>query len=145
MQLEDFAMACAPKHVRSSSADEHAASLARYLRRHRPIPWSSMRVAASRIEADRRVIVIAGLPVHHYRAEDAVAEAYAMVFLVESGFARQTDVARAFERFGAQLCGATRERYARRRDGERSVGEGRVGVAGAGESPGSRLRSRSRR
>ena len=51
-----------------------------------------------RIDADRRVIVIAGLPVHHYRAEDAVAEAYAMVFLVESGFAQQTDVARAFER-----------------------------------------------
>src|ERR1700730_15715198 len=51
-----------------------------------------------RIEADQRVIVIAGLPVHHYRAEDAVAEAYAMVFLVESGFAQQTDVARAFER-----------------------------------------------
>ena len=40
-----------------------------------------------RIEADQRVIVVAGLPVHHYRAEDAVAEAYAMVFLVESGFA----------------------------------------------------------
>jgi transposase len=34
--------------------------------------------------------------VHHYRAEDAVAAAYAMVFLVESGFAQQTDVARAF-------------------------------------------------
>jgi transposase-like protein len=49
-----------------------------------------------RSEADQRVIVVAGLPVHHYRAEDAVAEAYAMVFLVESGFARQTDVARAF-------------------------------------------------
>jgi transposase len=49
-----------------------------------------------RIEADQRVIVVAGLPVHHYRAEDAVAEAYAMVFLVESGFAQQTDVARAF-------------------------------------------------
>src|ERR1700751_1284298 len=47
-----------------------------------------------RIEADQRVIVVAGLPVHHYRAEDAVAEAYAMVFLVESGFAQQTDVAR---------------------------------------------------
>jgi hypothetical protein len=27
----------------------------------------------------------------HYRAEDAVAEAYAMVFLVESGFAQQMD------------------------------------------------------
>ena len=51
-----------------------------------------------RIEADQRVIVVAGLPVHHYRAEDAVAEAYAMVFLVASGFAQQTDVARAFGR-----------------------------------------------
>jgi transposase len=51
-----------------------------------------------RIEADQRVVVVAGLPVHHYRGEDAVAEAYAMVFLVESGFAQQTDVARAFAR-----------------------------------------------
>jgi len=51
-----------------------------------------------RIEAGQRVIVVGGLPVHHYRAEDAVAEAYAMVFLVESGFAQQTDVARAFGR-----------------------------------------------
>src|SRR5881392_3619936 len=51
-----------------------------------------------RIEADQRVIVVAGLPVHHYRAEDAVAEAYAMVFLAEAGFAQQTDVARAFAR-----------------------------------------------
>jgi hypothetical protein len=42
-----------------------------------------------RSEADQRVIVVAGLPVHHYRVEDAVAEAYAMVFLVESGFARR--------------------------------------------------------
>jgi transposase len=49
-----------------------------------------------RIEADQRAIVVAGLPVHHYRAADAVAEAYAMVFLVESGFAQQSDVARAF-------------------------------------------------
>jgi transposase len=49
-----------------------------------------------RIEADQRVIVVAGLPIHHYRAQDAVAEVYAMVFLVESGFAQQTEVARAF-------------------------------------------------
>ena len=27
------------------------------------------------IKADQRVIVVAGLPVHHYRAKDAVAEA----------------------------------------------------------------------
>lgn len=51
-----------------------------------------------RIEAGQRVIVVAGVPVHHYRAEDAVAAAYAMVFLVDSGFAQQTDVARAFAR-----------------------------------------------
>ena len=51
-----------------------------------------------RVEEDQRVIVVAGLPVHHYRAEDAVAEAYAMVFLVEAGFAQQTEVARAFVR-----------------------------------------------
>jgi transposase len=51
-----------------------------------------------RIEEDQRVIVVAGLPVHHYCADDAVAEAYAMVFLVESGFAQQTEVAHAFAR-----------------------------------------------
>src|SRR6266702_5990981 len=51
-----------------------------------------------RIAAGQGVIVVAGLPVHHYRAEDAVAEAYAMMFLVDSGFAQQTDVARAFAR-----------------------------------------------
>ena len=51
-----------------------------------------------RIEADQRAIVVGGLPVHHYGADDAVAEAYAMVFLVEQGFAQQTEVARAFGR-----------------------------------------------
>jgi transposase len=51
-----------------------------------------------RIEADQRAIVVGGLAVHHYCADDAVAEAYAMVFLVEQGFAQQTDVARAFAR-----------------------------------------------
>jgi transposase len=51
-----------------------------------------------RIEADQRAIVVGGLPVHHYCADDVVAEAYAMVFLVEQGFAQQTEVARAFAR-----------------------------------------------
>ena len=68
-----------------------------------PLPAASNTVVINarcslRIEADQRVIVVAGLPVHHYRAEDAVAEAYAMVFLAESGFAQQTEVARAFAR-----------------------------------------------
>ena len=68
-----------------------------------PVPAASNTVVINvrcslRIEADQRVIIVAGLPVHHYRAEDAVAEAYAMVFLVGSGFAQQTEVARAFSR-----------------------------------------------
>ena len=62
-----------------------------------PVPAASNIVVINarcslRIEADQRVIVVAGLPVHHYRAEDVVAEAYAMVFLVVSGFAQQSDV-----------------------------------------------------
>jgi transposase len=68
-----------------------------------PLPAASNTVVINarcslRIAADQRVIAVAGLPVHHYRAEDSVAEAYAMVFLVESGFAQQTEVARAFAR-----------------------------------------------
>jgi DNA-binding CsgD family transcriptional regulator len=39
---------------------------------------------------------VAGLPVHHYSADDAVAEAYAMVFLVDAGYATQREVAVAF-------------------------------------------------
>lgn len=52
--------------------------------------------ATLRVEGEQRVVVVAGLPVHHYDVGDAVAEAYAMVFLVDSGFARQHEVARAF-------------------------------------------------
>ena len=51
-----------------------------------------------RIEDEQRVVVIGGLPAHHYHADDSVAKAYAMVFLVESGFAQQNEVARAFAR-----------------------------------------------
>src|SRR5215831_11675047 len=64
-----------------------------------------------RTEADQRVIVVAGLPVHHYRAEDEVAETYAMVFLVESGFAQQ----RMWRGRLAGRCapfGASKKRYA---------------------------------
>jgi len=43
-----------------------------------PAPSDTVVISARcslRIEADQRVIVVAGLPVHHYRAEDLVAEA----------------------------------------------------------------------
>jgi len=52
--------------------------------------------ATLRVEGEQRVVVVAGLPVHHYGVGDEVAEAYAMVFLVDSGFAQQHEVARAF-------------------------------------------------
>ncbi len=48
-------------------------------------------------DGEQRVVVVAGLPVHPYSTNDAVAEAYAMVFLVDGGFATQSEVARAFQ------------------------------------------------
>jgi transposase len=64
-----------------------------------------------RMEADQHLILVGGLPVHHYRAEDAVAAAYAMVFLVDSGYAQQTDVARAFA-VSARTIRRFQQRYA---------------------------------
>ena len=49
-----------------------------------------------RAEGEHRGVVVAGLPVHHYSAQDAVAAAYAMVFLVDAGYATQKEVAVAF-------------------------------------------------
>jgi hypothetical protein len=60
-----------------------------------------------RIEADQRVIVVAGLPVHPYRAEHEVAEAYAM--------------ARAFGR-SVRYSTLSRALCARRDGGARSRG-----------------------
>src|ERR1700674_4791149 len=91
-----------------------------------------------RIEADQRVIVVAGLPVHPYRAEDAVAESYAMVFLVESGFAQQTEVARAFGRSVRSV-----RRYQRRyaRGGMAALGREEGWRRGRRRISGKRLRS----
>jgi len=66
---------------------------------------------ALRTDGEHRVVVVAGLPVHHYSAHDAVAEAYAMVFLVDRGFATQTEVARAF-RCSARTVRRHQQRYA---------------------------------
>jgi transposase len=66
-----------------------------------------------RAEEDQRVVVVGGLPVYHYCATDAVAEAYAMVMLVDSGFAQQTDVARAFGK-SERTVRRSQERYAQR-------------------------------
>ena len=62
-------------------------------------------------EREQRVVVVAGLPVHHYSANDPVAEAYAMVVLVDSGFATQKEVAGAFGR-SERTIRRHQERYA---------------------------------
>src|SRR6201988_4064541 len=91
-----------------------------------------------RIEKDQRVSVVAGLPVHHYRTEDAVAEAYAMVFLVESGFAQQTEVARAFAR-SERTVRRYQERYAQ--GGMAALGRAAGWRRGRRRIRGKRLRS----
>ena len=54
--------------------------------------------ARCRIETrdGRRVVTASGLPLAHYAVGDHMAEAYARVSLVNQGWARQRDVARAF-------------------------------------------------
>jgi transposase len=82
-----------------------------------------------RREHDQCLIVVGGLPVHHYRTDDSVAQAYAMVLLVESGFAQQTEVARAFS-----VAERTVRRYQERYAQDGMVGLGRE----AGWRPGRR-------
>ena len=66
-----------------------------------------------RAEEDQRVVVVGGLPVFHYCATDVIAEAYAMVMLVDSGFAQQTEVARAFGK-SERTVRRYQERYVQR-------------------------------
>jgi len=108
-----------------------------------PLPAASNTVVINarcslRVEADQRVIVVGGLPVHHYRAEDAVAEAYAMVFLVESAFAQQMDVARAFGR-SVRTVRRYQARYVQ--GGMAALGREEGWRRGRRRIPGQRLRS----
>jgi len=81
-----------------------------------------------------RVVSVDGVILHHYSIDDRMAEVYAMVTLVETGYAHQNDVARAFgytsrtlrryqQRFeegGLQALGRSRGRPA----GTRALGPG---------------------
>lgn len=51
-----------------------------------------------RTQGGHRVVLVAGLPIAHYAVGDAMAEAHAMVSLIEQDWADQIDVARAFGR-----------------------------------------------
>jgi transposase len=90
------------------------------------------------VEDEQRVVVIGGLPTHHYHADDPVAEAYAMVFLVESGFAQQNEVARAFAR-SERTVRRYQQRYAN--GGMAALGRERGWRRGRRRIPGKRLRT----
>lgn len=49
-----------------------------------------------RTQDHHRVVMVSGMVLAHYDVSDCMAEAYAMVLLVEQGWADQNDVARAF-------------------------------------------------
>src|ERR1039458_4397678 len=83
-------------------------------------------------------MVVAVRPVHHYRADDVVAEAYAMVLLVESGFAQQTEVARAFGR-SDRTVRRHQQRYAQ--GGMAALGQTEGWRRGRRRISGKRLRS----
>lgn len=50
-----------------------------------------------RAEGKHRVVLVAGLPVQHYSSDDVIARAYAMLFLVDAGYATQREIATAFK------------------------------------------------
>ena len=62
-----------------------------------------------RTQDGHRVVIVAGVVLAQYAVGDQMAEAYAMVSLVDQGWADQNDVARAFDRSPRSL-----RRYARR-------------------------------
>ena len=49
-----------------------------------------------RTEQEYRVVIVSGIPLAHYAVGDQAAESYAMVNLVEQGWASQKEVARGF-------------------------------------------------
>jgi transposase len=63
-----------------------------------------------RADGDQRAVVLAGLVLWHFAAVDRMAEAHAMVSLVEQGWADQNDVARAFG-YSARTVRRLQRRY----------------------------------
>jgi transposase len=78
--------------------------------------------AAIRTQDGHRVVLVAGMPWAHYAVGDRMAEAYAMVSLVEQGWADQVQVARAF-----RVAARTVRRHQRRFEEGGLVALGRVG------------------
>jgi len=64
-----------------------------------------------RTQEGHRVVIVSGIPVAQYAVADRMAEAHAMVNLVEQGWADQNDVARAFG-YSARTLRRDQRRYA---------------------------------
>ncbi len=95
--------------------------------RELPLPVSSAAGAivinsrcVLRVEQELRVVVVAGIVVAHFAEDDPMERAYAMVSLVDRGWADQNDVARAFE-----VSTRTVRRFQRTYEDEGMVGLGR--------------------
>jgi transposase len=63
-----------------------------------------------RTQGGHRVVIVSGIVLAHYRPLDRMAEAHAMVSLVEQGLADQNDVARAFG-YSARTLRRDQRRY----------------------------------
>jgi transposase len=107
------AMAAAPKPLTQRSLFPQPR-----IKRERDAAVVNDRVTV-RTKENQRVVLVDGLPMHHYATDDHTAEAYAMVNLVEAGFADQNDVARVF---GCSV--RTLRRYEKRYD------QGGIGALG---------------
>lgn len=81
-----------------------------------------------------RVVSVGGLVFHNYESGDRMAESYAMVMLVELGYADQNDVARAFGRSVRSLR-RDQERFATGRLQALGRGRGRPSGSRAKSSP----------
>ena len=83
------------------------------------------------------MVLVAGMPIAQYTLGDAMAEAHAMVSLIEQGWADQNEVARAFGRSERSV-----RRYQRRFEDGGLVALGRAGGYPAGRPRIERARSR---
>lgn len=90
-----------------------------------------------RKEGEHRVVLVAGIPLAHFRREDRMAEAYAMVSLVDQGWADQNDVAFAFG-YSARTVRRYQERFSS--DGLSALGRRRGYPKGLARVPTSRER-----
>jgi transposase len=91
-----------------------------------------------RTQDGHRVVIVSGIPVAHYAVADRMAEAHAMINLVEQGWADQNDVARTFG-YSARTLRRDQRRY--EEGGLAALGQSRGYPAGRARSKDSRRKT----